>query len=96
MKIKALDKIAEYISSNKSDSMSVIDEVLLDLTEINGAMRDNMITGTTSQLIHRMLPDVTEMVDGKRVASDLKFKIVQLIWDAISSHLSPYFEDSFD
>ena len=96
MKIKALDKITEYISSNKSDSLDVIDTVLFDLTEINRAMGDKTITGTTSQILHRMLPDVAEMVDGKRVASDLKFKIVQLIWIAITHSLDPYFNDAFD
>ena len=96
MKIKALDKITEYISSNKSDSLAVIDDVLFDLTEINRAMGDKTITGTTSQILHRMLPNVAEMVDGKRVASDLKFKIVQLIWIAITHSLDPYFNDAFD
>jgi len=99
MRINALDEIAEFISKNKEKSLGVIDGIILDLTEINTAMEYNDISGTISHHIYKMMPDAESSAMHKgqpRVLRDLRFKVTEHIWDAISYSLNPYFEDVFD
>ena len=99
MRINALDEIAEFISKNKEKSLGVIDGIILDLTEINTAMKYNDISGTISHHIYKMMPDAESSAMHKgqpRVLRDLRFKVTEHIWDAISYSLNPYFEDVFD
>jgi len=99
MRINALDEIAEFISKNKEKSLGVIDGIILDLTEINTAMKYNDISGTISHHIYKMMPDAESSAMHKgqpRVLRDLRFKVSEYIWIAISHSLNPYFEDVFD
>jgi len=99
MRINALDEIAEFISKNKEKSLGVIDGIILDLTEINTAMEYNDISGTISHHIYKMMPDAESSAMHKgqpRVLRDLRFKVSEYIWIAISHSLNPYFEDVFD
>ena len=95
----ALDEITEFISKNKEKSLGVIDGIILDLTEINTAMKYNDISGTISHHIYKMMPDAESSAmhkDQPRVLRDLRFKVNEQIWTAISRSLNPYFEDVFD
>jgi hypothetical protein len=99
MRINALDEITEFISKNKEKSLGVIDGIILDLTELNTAMKYNDISGTISHHIYRMMPDAESSAmhkDQPRVLRDLRFRINVQIWTAISHSLNPYFEDVFD
>ena len=99
MRINALDEITEFISKNKEKSLGVIDGIILDLTEINTAMKYNDISGTISHHIYKMMPDAESSAmhkDQPRVLRDLRFKVNEQIWTAISRSLNPYFEDVFD
>ena len=99
MIINALDEITEFISKNKEKSLGVIDGIILDLTEINTAMKYNDISGTISHHIYKMMPDAESSAmhkDQPRVLRDLRFKVNEQIWTAISRSLNPYFEDVFD
>lgn len=99
MRINALDEITEFISKNKEKSLGVIDGIILDLTELNTAMKYNDISGTISHHIYRMMPDAESSAMHKgqpRVLRDLRFRINVQIWTAISHSLNPYFEDVFD
>ena len=99
MIINALDEITEFISKNKEKSLGVIDGIILDLTEINTAMKYNDISGTISHHIYKMMPDAESSAMHKgqpRVLRDLRFKVNEQIWTAISRSLNPYFEDVFD
>ena len=95
----ALDEITEFISKNNEKSLGVIDGIILDLTEINTAMKYNDISGTISHHIYKMMPDAESSAmhkDQPRVLRDLRFKVNEQIWTAISRSLNPYFEDVFD
>ena len=99
--IEELDAIAKFISDNKKQSYGVIDDIVLDLTEINNALKDMSITGTISHNIYKMFPKTSNnnalvKMGQERVLRDLRFKINNLVWIAISSHLNIYFEDAFD
>lgn len=99
MRINALDEITEFISKNKEKSLGVIDGIILDLTELNTAMKYNDISGTISHHIYKMMPDAESSAmhkDQPRVLRDLRFRINVQIWTAISHSLNPYFEDVFD
>lgn len=99
MRINALDEITEFISKNKEKSLGVIDGIILDLTELNTAMKYNDISGTISHHIFKMMPDAESSAmhkDQPRVLRDLRFKVNEQIWTAISRSLNPYFEDVFD
>jgi hypothetical protein len=99
MRINALDEIAEFISKNKEKSLSIIDGIILDLTELNTAMKYKGMSGTISHHIYKMMPDAESSAMHKgqpRVLRDLRFKVNEHIWSAISYSLNPYFEDVFD
>jgi len=95
MKLKALDYIAKHISSNKENSTDWIIDTIFDLNDINQSLHENSITGTISHTIFKILPDIDEMLGANRVASDLKFKVVQRIWNAINTEINPYFSGAF-
>jgi hypothetical protein len=95
LKLKAIDYITEYISSNKEVSRDWIIDTIFDLNEINQSLREGDITGTISHTIFKILPDISEVLGDNRVASDLKFKVVQRIWNAINTEINPYFSYAF-
>jgi hypothetical protein len=95
LKLKVLDHITKHISSNKEVSRDWIIDTIFDLDDINQSLHEGSVTGTISHTISKILPDIEEMLGYNRVASDLKFKVVQRIWNAINTEINPYFGGAF-
>ena len=100
LKINMFDVITEYMSTNKDKTLNIINEIILDLTEINTTIKYLTPTSAILNNIYSMFPPIedSELVKlgQQRVLKDIRLKIANQIWIEISRYLDPYFQDVFD
>jgi len=100
-KIKWINKIAEHISENKDQVMSVIDRTIGDLDEVNQSLSklSGGLPNKAMTAIPTMYPGTDTMetdIGDRYVSSNIRIQFTKEIWSELALLISPYFNDSFE
>jgi hypothetical protein len=99
-KLKWLDEITKFMSENKQNTTGVIYTVIDDLDELERSLQNHGdATSIMINNIPRMFPGMDTMMNdiGDRyVTSDLRIKVMNKVWYALTKELNPYFANAWD
>ena len=99
-KLKWLDEITKFMSENKQNTTNVIYPLIDDLDELEKSLKNHGdATSTMINNIPRMFPGMDTMMNdiGDRyVTSDLRIKVMNKVWYALTRELNPYFANAWD
>jgi hypothetical protein len=99
-KLKWLDEITKFMSENKQNTTNVIYPIIDDLDELERSLQNHGdATSTMINNIPRMFPGMDTMMNdiGDRyVTSDLRVKVMNKVWYALTRELNPYFANAWD
>lgn len=100
-RIKWINKIAEHISKNKDQVMSVIDRTIGDLEVVEQSL--NKLSGGLPNKAMTAIPTILPGTDAmetdigdRYVSSNIRIKVTKEVWSEFAHEISAYFSDAFE